>query len=106
VSDTIYLDPDLFMALGLSADANGGIARGVWFLGNAPGCPIGHSHWLDGVVCEAGMQRHRGPVRQAMGHGWTWLYRNDRRLRRRGVQIGERVPFEKWCRIVGVDVAA
>lgn len=96
MSDTILLDPDLFMALGFSAEAHGGMGRGWWYDEHTlPLCVAGHAQELGTAL----------PEYVPDGYASSWLGRNDLRLRDSGIRDKARVPFERWCEIVGVDVA-
>ena len=89
------LPPEVFDALHLSALAHGGIGRSDYIDNqDAPVCYIGHLASL-GVV-----EDHM--VIEPFGFGET---ENDSSLRVAGVGRGERTPFERWCELVGVDVA-
>lgn len=91
-NDTIYLDPDLFMALGLSAEAHGGIGWGGFNDGDhAPLCAVGH-------ILDLGPRAISVP-RPALA------LRSDESLGPH-VPIGGRIPFAEWCQVVGVDVLA
>lgn len=104
MSDTIKLRPELFDALHLSALANGGIGCGPYFRPDStPCCAYGHALWLDtkpDVCLDTRLTYELYSV------GLYAVSRNDVRLSRAGVPDGETVPFERWCAIVGVDVAA
>lgn len=91
----IRLNPDLFMALGLSAEAFGGIGQGWWTKTDpvnrdAPFCVVGHEEFL-------GMELPRSTV-------YSWTARNDGALHRAGYGDATRVPFKRWCKVVGVDI--
>jgi hypothetical protein len=88
---TIKLKPDLFMALGLSAEAACGVGRGRLNDGDKPLCIVGHALDLGVMLPKNGHRR--------------WGLINDRRLERIGLDEDKRVPFARWCEVVGVDVA-
>ena len=104
MSDTIHLDPDLFMALGLSAEANGGIGRAMFGTGRTPVCLRGHVNWIDSGQPE---QMAHGPATDALERALPCgvVARNDGSLADAGVRVYDKVPFTEWCRIVCVDVA-
>lgn len=108
MTDTIRLDPVLFDALHLSALANGGIGRNETFRRGKPCCVRGHACWLEGQSALAPCHHFVGEINTALSglfeHGWT--RRNDGSLRRAGLRASEKALFEKWCRVVRVDVAA
>jgi len=110
MKDTILLDPDLFMALGLSAEANGGMGANLAFDKDVPRCVRGHCAWLDGVDAIFG-PIPTGDAERALwaaypvqhSPGARWANRNDDCFSEAGEF--DRVPFARWCEIVGVDVA-
>jgi hypothetical protein len=106
MTDTIYLEPDLFMALGLSAEAFGGIGVGSNLNRIArPSCIEDHAWSVTSAIPEAGECAYSLLV-AAAPNVW-WGVRNDTRLRVAGIKSRtERVPFQRWCEIVGVDVKA
>jgi hypothetical protein len=89
------LPPEVFDALHLSALANGGIGHGVWYdnFTGAPVCPIGLLGWADGIETP-----REWVANEAYGLNVTAV---DMAM----VDAGDRVSFERFCELVGVDVA-
>lgn len=92
------LDPDVFTALGLAAEAHGGVGKDDYFIGwDEPCCIYGLARWLDraGSVAENELKL-------------TGISAN---LNDRVVQLltcfddRERVTFEEWCRGMNVKAA-
>ena len=103
MTDFIYLDPDVFMALGLAAAANRGVGCGPLFSDDddmEPCCVHGLSMWLDG---ERNALKDN-PTGQALYRTGLYGHVNDTRMWNAGFRDGERVPFARWCEIVSVDV--
>lgn len=112
MTDTIYLDPDLFMALGLSAEAFGGIGTISAFWDDSPCCIVGHAAWLDGEDRIYGWEEAT-PTERALWNAFPWrdyprsrlTEHNDGQILKVTHDTKARVPFARWCEIVGVDVA-
>lgn len=114
---TITLDPVLFMALGFSAEAHGGVGSIVAFDAIGPCCIIGHATWLDGDD-QIGDVDEATPTERELWDAlpWQWKPNYPRNLLTElnddmvlgvagyGHKTG-RVSFAKWCEIIGVDVS-
>lgn len=98
------LPPEVFDALHLSALAFGGMGCGDWEDCNgAPLCARGHAMKLDTDERAAGRTELVFP--KVHGAGISIVV-NDGALEDAGVRrYSERIPFERWCELVGVDVS-
>lgn len=111
--ETIMLDPDLFMALGLSAAAHGGVGSCVAFVGKTPCCIVGHATWLDGQD-EIHEPDAATATERELWDASPWSWRDDPRVRltrHNDAQVlaitnrkPGRVSFTRWCQVVGADV--
>lgn len=110
---TIRLNADLFMALGLSAEAHGGVGGVTWTDANGqPMCAEGLACWLDGGKpdSDGSIQAavEASPTVQEIRSVGLTAFRNDCFLPtlKQGRAILDRIPFGRWCELVGVDVTA
>ncbi len=101
--ETVLLNPVLFDALHLSALAHGGIGRDRTHFDGKPWCVTGHAWYVTRDIPEMGECAYSLLMESVPQIHWP--SRNDKCLRAAGLDDYQRVPFERWCEIVGVDVA-
>lgn len=98
------LPRELFDALHLSSLAHGGIGAGLAFVGYAPCCVRGHAQWLDGVERHLQAVGPSTPTVELLESFGIGIHANDSSFGSAGHSWHTRIPFERWCELVGVDV--